>query len=56
MEIKIQLKNGKVLCIYFGRVTKWFQCVDLFHITIEEYNDKLEVIYAWYKFGLFREK
>lgn len=59
MEIKFQLKDGKVLSICFGRITKWFECVDWFHITIEEYDDPekpMQITYAWYKLGLFREK
>lgn len=52
MEIKIQLKNGKVLCFLFGNRTKWFEQCHLFGVMIEEYENH-HIVYAWNPFNFW---
>ena len=56
MEIKIALKGNRALCILLGYRTPWFGSIDWFFVTIEEYDDNFNVIFASYIFSMFRKK
>lgn len=56
MEIRIALKNNKALVFQFGRETPFFKSLDLISIIIEEYNNHMNVIFASYIKGFFKDK